>query len=146
MTLHAFNNLFRNLKDLCMICTELTFRFYYEICYAISSWKYRQFCMNGQNICFQKNTRHLRERHFQSSTVQELRESLVAHAASRNPKWLFCQHSGSKVIICKPIPANTTHWNNNVLMLAQRLRRWPNIKTSLFQRFVLAGYIALWSQ
>ena len=24
-------------------------------------------------------------------------------------------------------------------MLAQRLRRWPNIKTSLFQRVVFAG-------
>ena len=30
-------------------------------------------------------------------------------------------------------PANTTRWNNNVLMLAQRLRRWPNIKTSLLR-------------
>ena len=25
-----------------------------------------------------------------------------------------------------------TRWNNDVLMLAQRLRRQPNIKTSLF--------------
>ena len=33
-------------------------------------------------------------------------------------------------------PANTTRWNNDVLMLPQRLRRWPNIKTSLFQRVV----------
>ena len=32
-------------------------------------------------------------------------------------------------------PANTTRLNNDVLMLAQRLRRWPNIKTSLFQHF-----------
>ena len=39
----------------------------------------------------------------------------------------------------KYIPANTTRWSNDVLMLAQRLRRWPNIKTSLFQRVVLAG-------
>ena len=38
-----------------------------------------------------------------------------------------------------PFPANTTRWNNDVLMLAQRLRRWPNIKTSLFQRVVSAG-------
>ena len=38
-------------------------------------------------------------------------------------------------------PANTTRWNNDVLMLAQRLRRWPNIKTSLFQRVVFAGIV-----
>ena len=41
-------------------------------------------------------------------------------------------------------PANTTRWNNDVLMLAQRLRRWPNIKTSLFQRFVFAGSGCPW--
>ena len=35
-------------------------------------------------------------------------------------------------------PTNTTRWNNDVLMLAQRLRRWPNIKTALFQRIVFA--------
>ena len=29
--------------------------------------------------------------------------------------------------------------NNDFLMLAQRLRRWPNIKTSLLQRVVFAG-------
>ena len=44
-------------------------------------------------------------------------------------------------------PANTTvtRWNNDVLMLAQRLRRWPNIKTSLFQRVtvVFAGLEAM---
>ena len=38
-----------------------------------------------------------------------------------------------------PIPTNTARWNNDVLLLAQRLRRWPNIKTSLFQRAVFAG-------
>ena len=27
-------------------------------------------------------------------------------------------------------------------MLAQRLRRWPNIRTSLFQRVVFAGILA----
>ena len=31
-------------------------------------------------------------------------------------------------------------------MLAQRLRRWPNIKTSLFQRVVFAGNAILQSQ
>ena len=29
------------------------------------------------------------------------------------------------------IQANLTHWPNGVSMLAQRLRRWPNIKTTL---------------
>ena len=28
-------------------------------------------------------------------------------------------------------------------MLAQRLRRWPNIKTSLFQRVVFPGLLTL---
>ena len=36
-------------------------------------------------------------------------------------------------------PANTTRWNNDVLMLGQRRRRWANIKTSLFKRVVFAG-------
>ena len=39
------------------------------------------------------------------------------------------------------VPANTTRWNNDVLKLGQRLRRWPNIKTSLFQRVVFAGVL-----
>ena len=34
--------------------------------------------------------------------------------------------------------ANTTHWTNVGSMLAQRLRRWPNIKTTLFQCLVFA--------
>ena len=36
-----------------------------------------------------------------------------------------------------PIPANMTHWNNVGLKLAHRLRRWPNIKPTLFQCVVL---------
>ena len=36
-------------------------------------------------------------------------------------------------------PANTTRWNNDGLMLDHRLRRWPNLKTFLFQRVVIAG-------
>ena len=36
-------------------------------------------------------------------------------------------------------PANTTRWNNDVLMLGQRRRRWASVKTSLFQRVVFAG-------
>ena len=37
------------------------------------------------------------------------------------------------------IPASTTHWNNVGLMLGHRLRRWPNIKPTLFQCVVFAG-------
>ena len=36
-------------------------------------------------------------------------------------------------------PANTIHWNNVVLMLGQRRRRWANVKTTLFQCIVFAG-------
>ena len=43
-------------------------------------------------------------------------------------------------IIGPAFPANTTRWNNDVLMLGQRRRRWPNIKTALFQRCVFAGF------
>ena len=35
------------------------------------------------------------------------------------------------------------HWTNAGLMLGQRRRRWPNIKTTLFQRLVFAG---LWAK
>ena len=45
----------------------------------------------------------------------------------------------SAPIIFSPTPANTKHWPNVVLMLARRLRRRPNIKTTLGQCFVLAG-------
>ena len=47
-------------------------------------------------------------------------------------------------IICSDItPANAARWNEDVLMLAQRLRRWPNNKTSVFQRVVFAGHVRL---
>ena len=38
-----------------------------------------------------------------------------------------------------PHPANTARWNDAVLLLGQRRNCWANIKTSLFQRVVLAG-------
>ena len=38
---------------------------------------------------------------------------------------------------------NTTRWNNAVLMLAQRLRRWANIKTALCRRAVSDGKLEL---
>ena len=41
------------------------------------------------------------------------------------------------------IPANTRHWNNVCFMLVHRLRRWPNIKPTLFQCPVFAGYATL---
>ena len=43
---------------------------------------------------------------------------------------------GVDVFHTKTYPANTTCWNNGVLMLGQRRRRWANIKTLLFQRVV----------
>ena len=45
--------------------------------------------------------------------------------------------------VLKSYPANTTRLSNDVWMLAQRLRRWPNIKTSLFQRVVFAEQFAI---
>ena len=36
-------------------------------------------------------------------------------------------------------PRYETRWNNDDLKLSQRLRRWSNIKTPLFQRVVFAG-------
>ena len=38
---------------------------------------------------------------------------------------------------------NRTRWNNDVLMLGQRLRSWTNIKTSLFQLVPFAGTFIL---
>ena len=37
------------------------------------------------------------------------------------------------------IPANTRRWTNDGLRLAHRLRRWANLKPSLFKRVVFAG-------
>ena len=36
------------------------------------------------------------------------------------------------------LTANTRRWTNVVLMLGQRRRRWPNIKTTLAQGLVFA--------
>ena len=46
-----------------------------------------------------------------------------------------------EVIVLSAIscPVNTRRWNNAVLMLGQRRRRWANIKTALFHRLVFAG-------
>ena len=40
---------------------------------------------------------------------------------------------------CVACPANTTPWTSVCLLLAHRLRRWPNIKTTVVQRLVFAG-------
>ena len=34
-------------------------------------------------------------------------------------------------------PVDTRRWNTVVLMLVQRLRRWPNIERTLHDRFLL---------
>ena len=41
-------------------------------------------------------------------------------------------------------PANTRNSPNVVLMLAHRLRRWPNIKTALGESLVFAGHWIRW--
>ena len=40
-------------------------------------------------------------------------------------------------------PANTRHQTNAGLLLAHRLRRWPNIKPTLVRCLVFAGYLLL---
>ena len=40
---------------------------------------------------------------------------------------------------CKYSPENMIHWNIVFFSLAHRLRRWPNIKKTLFQFIVYAG-------
>ena len=39
------------------------------------------------------------------------------------------------------ISENSRRWNNADLMLVQRLKRWTNIKSTLFQRLVFAGCV-----
>ena len=65
--------------------------------------------------------------------------SLYVHR--KGPETPFISFAGCSIHRDR-CPANTTRWNNTVLMLGQRLRRWPNIKTALFQRVVFAGYNA----
>ena len=62
------------------------------------------FCSNAignfVSVCIvvlQKNSARLRSRWFQQTTMQEFRESLIAHAAVRRPDMLFREHCGSKV-------------------------------------------------
>ena len=58
--------------------------------------------------------------------------------------WMPCERERSDVSPdhgCqnKNRPANTIHRNNLAWPLVQRLRRWPNIKTTLSQCIVFAG-------
>ena len=47
------------------------------------------------------------------------------------------------ILTAKIVPANTGHSSNAVSMLAQRLRRWPNIETALDECPVFAGALLL---
>ena len=47
------------------------------------------------------------------------------------------------ILTAKIVPANTGHSSNAVSMLAQRLRRWPNIETALYECPVYAGALLL---
>ena len=38
-------------------------------------------------------------------------------------------------------PANMRRWPNIGLLLAHRLRSWPNSKSALSQRLMFAGYV-----
>ena len=55
-------------------------------------------------------------------------------------------HGDSKgfTISIESIPANTSTWPNAVSMLAHRLRRWPNIETTLGQVLVFAGMLQVY--
>ena len=41
--------------------------------------------------------------------------------------------------VCRAAPASTTHCSSAGLMLVHSLQFWPNIKTALVRRVVLAG-------
>ena len=68
--------------------------------------------------------------HFLRKTAMEI--TVHYHFCNKNPP-------PSRWSDYRTIPANTKSANNAVWMLAQRLRHWPNIKTSFFQRAVFAG-------
>ena len=56
----------------------------------------------------------------------------------------LCWHSSAthQLRIAYSFPANTIHWANAGLMLAQRRRRWANIKPALAQCIVLSGLVS----
>ena len=55
---------------------------------------------------------------------------LLAHSLRRLPN---IKPALSQRLMFTKLSANTTGWNNDVLMLSKGLRRWPNIKILLFQ-------------
>ena len=54
------------------------------------------------------------------------------------PSATLAQHYDN--IVLTGYPANTRHWDSVGLLLGQRRRRWTNIKPTLAQCIVLAGY------
>ena len=53
---------------------------------------------------------------------------------------MLAQHLiGQRLIWAWGNPADTARWKNDVLMFGQCLRRWANIKTTLFKLIVFAG-------
>ena len=66
-------------------------------------------------------------------------ESEVRDFTTESPQ-PYVQIQFIEIYIQDMYPANTTHWNNVGSMLAHRLRRWLNIKPTLFQCVVFAGY------
>ena len=54
--------------------------------------------------------------------------------------WFPSQGEWSPVWVISP--AHTKHSTNVVLILGQRLRRWPNIRTTLCERLMCAGRFA----
>ena len=45
----------------------------------------------------------------------------------------------ASLVVERPVPVNTKHLHNICTMLAQRLRRWPNIVQMSYKCFVFAG-------
>ena len=53
--------------------------------------------------------------------------------------WFIQKYSSALRV--EEFPANMRHWANVSSLLAHRLRRWPNNKTTLAQRFMFAGLL-----
>ena len=66
--------------------------------------------------------------------MHDWRGSQTRYQSAMSPSFWRVYH-----ILSAGMPANKTRWNNDLLLLTQRLRRWSNIRTSLFQRVVFAG-------
>ena len=62
--------------------------------------------------------------------------SVVDAGTTSNQHWFNVSS-----LLARDCPANTRLWTNDGIMFGYRLRRWPNIKPSLFQRLVFAGWL-----